>query len=153
MPPSSEQPRLMRVDKYLPTKLYGFATDDAGTQVFFHLGSFQSPFPQDPFPPPVLGEAVEVVVLPQLQADKAPKAKSVVRTKPAALIEGTVDTFDHRTGYGFVDGTDGVAYYLHVSEVQYGRLPMRGQRVRFYAGFKAGRPRACHVEVLSDGGR
>ena len=149
MPRSSEETRLMRVDKYLPTKLYGFVVDDEGTQVFFHLGSFQSPFPQEPFPPPVLGEQVEVVAFPQSHMGKAPKAKSVVRKQPAVLVEGLVDTFDHRTGYGFINGTDNTAYYLHMSEVQYGRLPMRGQRVRFYAGFKAGRPRACHVEILS----
>lgn len=139
----------MRVDKYLPQKLYGFLADDEGSQVFFHLGSFQSPFREEPFPPPVLGELVTVEVMPPLQDGKAPRAKAVSRTVPAKLVEGTVDTFDHRTGYGFINGNDGTAYYLHVSEVQYGRLPMRGQRVRFYAGFKAGRPRACHVEVLS----
>lgn len=150
MPASSDdQPRIMRVDKYLPTKLYGFVCDDQGSQVFFHLGSFQSPFPQEPFPPPVLGETVEVVVFPNTQNDKAPKAKTVVRSAPAAVVEGVVDTFDHRTGYGFIDGDDKVDYYLHVSEVKYGRLPMRGQRVRFYAGFKSGRPRACHIEILT----
>lgn len=141
--------RNMRVDKYLPQKLYGFLADDTGAQVFFHLGVFQSPFREDPFPPPILGEPVTVEVLPNAQADKAPKAKQVVRTMPAQHLEGTVDTFDHRTGYGFANGEDGVSYYLHASEVLYGRLPMRGQRVRFYAGFKAGRPRACHVELLS----
>lgn len=150
MPQSSnpDPAREMRVDKYMPTKLYGFVSRDDGQQAFFHLGAFQSPFRQDPFPPPIVGERVMVEVLPQGLDNKAPKAKSVVRMEPAVQLEGTVDTFDHRTGYGFVDGADGTAYYLHVSEVQYGRLPMRGQRVRFYKGFKAGRPRACHVEIL-----
>lgn len=140
----------MRVEKYIPSKLYGFVAEDGGTQqVFFHLGSFQSPFAQDPFPPPVLGEEVLVEVLPTSQDGKAPKAKSVVRAAPAVGVFGTVDTFDHRTGYGFAVGEDGVSYYLHASEVQFGRVPMRGQRVKFYAGFKSGRPRACHVEILS----
>jgi len=149
MPPSNKGETCeMQVEKYMPTKLYGFVSRDDGQQAFFHLGVFQSPFRQDPFPPPIVGERVTVEILPQGPDGKAPKAKSVIRKEPAVQLEGTVDTFDHRTGYGFIDGTDSVAYYLHVSEVQYGRLPLRGQRVRFYKGFKAGRPRACHIEIL-----
>jgi cold shock CspA family protein len=139
--------RQWRVDKYIPAKMYGFVADEQGAQVFFHLGSFQSPFRQEPFPPPVLGEVVDVTVLPGGPADKAPRAKQVVRTTPAVSVQGVVDTFDHRTGYGFVNGDDGEVYYLHLSEMREGRLPLRGQRVKFLAGFKAGRPRACHVEL------
>jgi cold shock CspA family protein len=149
MPPSiNESARDMRVDKYIPAKLYGFASDDTGAQVFFHLGVFQSPFRQDPFPPPILGERIKVEVLPVNQQGKAPKAKIATRMDPAVRVEGVVDTFDHRTGYGFINGDDAVVYYLHVSEVTLGRLPMATQRVRFYSGFKSGRPRACHVEIL-----
>jgi len=147
-PSSKDTAREMRVEKYMPSKLYGFVSGDDGQQAFFHLGAFTSPFRQEPFPPPIIGERVLVETQPHTYGDKAPKAKSVVRMDPAVFVEGTVDTFDHRTGYGFIDGIDGVAYYLHVSEVQHGRLPMRGQRVRFYKGFKAGRSRACHVEIL-----
>ena len=139
----------MRVDKFLPDKLYGFVVDDTGTQVFFHLGVFQSPFQQEPFPPPIVGEQVEVEVLPRQRPDQAAKASKVTRTSPAVTLYGTVESYDQRTGYGFVSAEKGESHYLHASEVLDGRLPLKGSRVRFYSGFKNGRPRACHVEVLS----
>jgi len=46
-------------------------------------------------------------------------------------------------------GSDEVSYYLHRSEVESGRLPVEGQQVYFYGGFKNNRPRACHVQIGS----
>ena len=140
----------MRVHKYIPNKLYGFAVDDEGQQVFFHLGSFKpGDFRIDPPPPPILGETVEVEVDDTcVIAGKAPKATSVVRSECPFLIEGVVETFDSHRGYGFVLGDDGKSYHLHKSEVLGGRVPLIQQKVRFYAGLRMGKPRACHVEIL-----
>jgi len=145
-----KSPIVMRVHKYIPNKLYGFAVDDEDQQVFFHLGSFKpGDFKIDPPPPPILGELVEV----ELEDDeptpgKAPKAKSVSRTECPFLIGGIVETFDSHRGYGFILGDDGKSYHLHKSEVLGGRMPLIQHKVRFYAGMRQGKPRACHVELL-----
>ena len=147
---SDKSSKTMRVHKYIPNKLYGFAMDEEGSQVFFHLGGFKpGDFRIDPPPPPILGEFVEVEVEEtSLIPGKAPKATSVVRSECPFLIEGIVETFDSHRGYGFVLGDDGKSYHLHKSEVLGGRIPLIQQKVRFYAGLRMGKPRACHVEGL-----
>jgi cold shock CspA family protein len=154
----------MRVHKYLPDRLYGFAIDEEGLQVFFHLGSF------DPGPllepshrcvscpvkgcswrmtpaPPILGEEVDVVVrLPDEPSDKAPRAERVMRIHTPTPIYGKVDNFDHVKGFGFVIVGE-EAYHLHKSEMIGGKIPLVGQGVSFYGGTRKGRPRAVHVQV------
>jgi len=154
----------MHVSKYLPEKLYGFAQDASGAEVFFHLGAFQ-PGPEiDPVrcprcsglpqcqvgptpPPPILGEAVEVGYDPETPPGKAPRATRVVRLDLPAMLLGRVDSFDPVRRYGFIQGADQVSYHLHQSEITDGRLPMVGGQVIFFAGTREGRPRACHVRV------
>jgi len=156
---------LMRVHKYIPDKLYGFAIDDRGQEIFFHLGVFDpgvtfgtparcSSCPDKSCswtsapPPPVLGEAVEVEVdLESSIGKKAPRADRVRRKHTPKAVHGEVETFDAVRGYGFVAGSDGVSYHLHKSEVLDGRLPTTNQAVSFFAGVRRGRPRACHVKV------
>ena len=155
----------MRVAKYIPDRLYGFAADDGGQEVFFHLGSFNpgAPLEAPPRcntcpnegcawrrmpPPPILGERVKVTVDVDTAADsKAPRADRVERLDTPKALSGTVETFDPLRGYGFVAGSDGVSYHLHKSEVLEGRIPLANQIVLFYAGMRQGRPRACHVKV------
>jgi len=151
----------MVVHKYIPSKLYGFAVDDAGLQVFFHLGVFspggfdaddQSDEDcqdwQEAPPPPILGEEVEVEFDSDLSEEgKAPRAIRVSRFCPPKVISGLIETFDSHRGYGFVIGSDGISYHLHKSEVLDGRVPLASQKVKFYAGIRQSRPRACHVKI------
>ena len=38
---------MMRVAKYIPDRLFGFVSDEAGREVYFHLGDFD---PKGPWP-------------------------------------------------------------------------------------------------------
>ena len=144
----------MRVHKYIPSKLYGFTVgDDEDQQVFFHLGSFKpgdfaSMEGQAP-PPPILGERVECEIdYDNVPEGRAPRAASVLRLDAPLLLGGVVETFDSYRGYGFIIGDDGRSYHLHKSEVVGGKMPLPQLKVRFYAGLRQGRPRACHIEVV-----
>lgn len=154
----------LRVSKYIPNKLYGFAGDDTGFEVFFHLGSFQ-PGPElviqrcqtctvegcsltSAPPPPILGEAVVATCDPEVRSgDSPPRASRVLRVTSPVLVHGVVDIYEPTRGYGFIRGTDSVSYHLHQSEVTDGRLPLKGSHVVFFAGTRNNRPRACHVRV------
>jgi cold shock CspA family protein len=154
----------MRVHKYIPDRLYGFAIDDSGQEVFFHLGVFDSgtsfgapsrcstcsdgtcSWASAP-PPPILGERVEVTAVLDSQDGRAPRADRVRRLDPAVAVQGEIETFDALRGYGFILGADKVSYHLHKSEMLDGRLPVAGLRVSFFAGTRQGRPRACHIKV------
>jgi len=154
----------MRVYKYIPDKLYGFARDEEG-EVFFHLGGFQ---PGGPWmmhlrckscpkegctwattaPAPILGEAVEVVVEEGAPSrGPSPRAISVKRLIAPIPLQGTVEALDTQRGFGFIKVDDGTSYHLHRCELLDGRIPRVGQRVMFYAGVRKKRPRACHVKV------
>lgn len=139
----------MHVGFYSSERLYGFAELD-DMSVYFHLGVFVAGrWPGLLLaPPPILGEEIRV----QHPADvngvhPAPRAQRVERVHPPQPIHGRVDTFNPRTGWGFVQGDDGTDYYLHRAEVEDGRLPLPGQEVDFYRGHNRDRPRACHVRV------
>lgn len=138
----------MRVVLYLPGKLYGFCQGDGG-QVFFHSRFFQpGRFGGcQVVPPPIIGEWVDVTYDPDTGGEKAPQASSVCRVKAPTQLEGVVDTFEQKRGWGFVVGEDGDSYYLHRSEVLGGSLPLPGDKVLFCAGWKKGRHRACYVRV------
>lgn len=140
----------MRVHKYIPNKLYGFVIDNNDYQVFFHLGQFK-PFQDQgvilPQPPPILGEPVMVSFYPT-DNGKAPKAISVERLQKPKQLVGTVDSYDSARGYGFIMGDDGVSYHLHNSEILNNKFPLHNDKVKFYAGLRLGKPRACHIEVI-----
>ena len=162
----------MQVAKYVPDGLYGFAEDEQGRRVFFHMGCFQpgreisevsaaecagcscqgAPQPS----PPILGEEVDVFLPEGVDLDveeeentkgSAPRAERVERVNTPRLVWGTVDTFSSTRGYGFIVGDDQVSYYLHRSEVLERKMPLKGHRVLFYAGCRQGKPRACHVRI------
>lgn len=138
---------------YTPSKLYGFAKNDSsGGEVFFHLETFwpgRVEEGREP-PPPVQGEEVSVEYDPQSgQENRPPRARRVERLHPPVLVEGVVERFEEKDGWGFIRGDDGVSYHLHRSEVLDGRLPLASSRVSFYAGARKGRPRACYVTVLN----
>ena len=149
----------MRVSKYLPDKLFGFAADSR-MEVFFHLGSFdpkglRSGHPKEGIvgwewvsPPPILGELVSVTLPDTLSVDKAPRALRVERLEIPVAVTGEVEAFDPLRGYGFIKGSDGVSYHLHRSEMLGGHMPLPGNTVIFYAGTRQDRPRACHVKVF-----
>lgn len=155
----------MQVHKYIPDRLFGFAIDEQDHQVFFHLGAFR---PGTRMPdrtctgcppggcmwtttpaPPILGERVLVHVdsIDLDERGKAPRATLVQRLDDPVALEGRVDTYSPHNGFGFIEGDDGHSYHLHPSEVMDGRMPLPGQTVRFYAGTRQGRGRACHVRI------
>jgi cold shock CspA family protein len=140
----------MRVLKYVPSKLYGFAVDEEGHQIFFHIRAFVwGDFPTQP--PPIVGEPVDVEYdASVLSNGKAPRARHVFRMSEPRASFGTIEEFNERSGYGFIKTTDGRSHYLHRSEMTDGRLPMPGMEVTFFEGFRQGRTRACYV-ILSDG--
>lgn len=156
---------LMRVVKYIPARLFGFAGGtDIQQDVFFHLGSFQPGSHTHPSltcpvckdtkcgeataPPPILGEQVQVSFDPTtIVSGKAPRATKILRIESPVMVVGRVDSFDAHRGYGFVHGNDGVHYHLHDSEILDGRMPLSGGYVVFFAGQRQGRPRACHIRV------
>lgn len=152
----------MRVSKYIPDKLYGFAIDESGFEVFFHLGVFRPgegsaqvpagccscnlPCEARILPPPIIGEPV-TVTYEQGDAGRAPRASRVDRITPVEVRTGRVESLDPQRGFGFIKGDDGESYYLHRSEIADGHLPLSGQQVVFCAGIRQGRPRACHVRM------
>lgn len=129
----------LRVLLYVPSRLYGFCGDESGRRVFFHASHFNPMSPGGP--PPLLGEFVDV------ELAEEGRASSVRRVRSMPPITGVVDSFDAKTGWGFIRGDDRVSYFLHRSDVVHNRLLVRGQRVQFHAGHKNHRPRACYVEV------
>lgn len=137
-----------RITMYSPAQMFGFARNlSTGQDVFFHLGDFRwiSGMPR---PPPVVGEWVEVEFDPSKQVgDKPPKASRVTRLAQPEFLGGTVDQFDVDRGYGFITADDGKSYYLHRSDVDEGGIPVKGERVEFFAGFKRGKPRACYITI------
>ena len=155
---------MMRVAKYIPDRLFGFVSDEAGREVYFHLGDFD---PKGPWPklvhdcprgrllsfnwqcpPPIVGELVDVVIHEGNSAtNKAPKAQRVIRAETPLMLRGEVESFDVLHGYGFVRGDDGVSYHLHKSEMLDGYGPTKAATVMFFAGYRQGRPRACHVHT------
>jgi cold shock CspA family protein len=157
----------MRVVKYIPNRLFGFVMDtNDGVEVYFHLGDFdpKGPWPgvvphncprvpAKPFnwtsPPPILGEPVEVILRTPNVVDyaRAPKASRVTRIEAPVFLHGQVDSFNPQHGYGFVNGSDGVSYYLHVSEMLEGHFPKTGDNIMFFAGSKQGKNRACHAHI------
>lgn len=154
--------------KYLPDRLFGFVGDpDApeASKVFFPVGNFK-PGPRGTGPgcgncdrvgcpvasasmPPVVGEPVDVDLPDDLAPNgaKAPRALDVRRVVPVQVKIGTVTMFDPGRGYGYILGDDGTNYHLHRCEVADGLLPMTGDRLAFMAGWRQGRPRACHARA------
>jgi cold shock CspA family protein len=140
----------MRILKYLPKQLFGFAVDEDGKEIFFHIRAFKwGDFPTRVHP--IIGEEVEVeydgTVTPN---GKAPRARSVERVNEPRAAYGVVEDFNEQRGYGFIKTSDGRSHYLHRTEMTDGRLPMPGMRCTFFEGFRQGRTRACYV-TLSQG--
>ena len=138
----------LRVAKFFPSKLYGFVELPEGGEAFFHVGDFSPGQWEEPLPIP--GEFVEVNSEVEYREGKnAPRVKALVRTEPPLMVVGEVESFNPEKGWGFAMGEDAVSYYLHRSEfLSLDRIPQPGGRVKFYAGVKQNRSRACYIEVL-----
>ena len=142
----------MRIRKYLPDKMYGFASSKEGN-VFFHLSVFKTPLEDMDItpPPPVVGEEIDVILECPLAEDITPRASRVQRIQKMARLEGKVEFFNSKKGFGKITALSGEEYFLHRSEVKDGKLPLAGHSVLFFA-IKVGsqdKPRACHVEIRS----
>lgn len=137
----------MSVRKYLPEKLYGFASCDQG-DVFFHLSTFIHPNNLEDPPPPIVGEYVDVDLKGPLTFESTPKAQKVTRLSNFNRLNGSVLFFNVEGGYGKIK-SESCEYFLHRSEVREGKLPMRGDLVSFFAvtSVEERRSRACHVKI------
>jgi cold shock CspA family protein len=130
------------VRKYVPTGNYGFVTTGDG-DIFFHLWVFKTLGG----PPPIIGEVVDVSLIPTTNTRGLPRAESVERVSLPESQMGMLEKFDPTRGYGFISSTRGV-YYAHKSDMDPSATPKAGDRVRFYAmpvGAGGQRPRACHI--------
>jgi cold shock CspA family protein len=134
---------------FIPDKFYGFGkVPDTEEQFFFHLGDFRW-IPGQSSPPPVVGEWVQVEYDDtQPKRGSAPKASRVERLQQPLQVQGDVEQFDVGRGYGFIKGKDGKSYYLHRSDMDDPSIPVKGDRVRYFAGFKRGKPRACYCQIM-----
>ena len=142
----------MKIRKYLPDKMYGFASSEEGN-IFFHLSVFKSPIESIdvPPPPPVVGEEIDVILETPLGQDLTPRATRVQRIQKMVQMEGTVEFFNSKRGYGKITTPNGDEYFLHRSEVKDGKMPLAGHQVHFFAinlGHQT-KPRACHVDIRS----
>ena len=157
----------MKIYKYLPERMYGFAIlEDTGQQVFFHLGSFDpgSEWKVPPYcgscpvpdcnwaktaPPPVTGEEVDVQVdLSDVQErTSAPRVSRVTRVSIQNPIKGKIKNFDNQRGYGFFEEDDGTIHYVHKSDIIGNRIPALGQIGMFFSGHRDSKTRACHVRL------
>lgn len=140
----------MIVLKYMPSKLYGFVQDASGNEIFFHIRAFKwGDFKM--FPPPIIGEEVEVDYDPERpHTGQVPRARGVYRIHEPRAAFGVVEDFDEGQGYGFIRTEDGRSHYLHRSEITDGRLPLPGMVVTFFEGFRRGRIRACYVSLTGE---
>ena len=140
----------MRVRKYIPEKMYGFAASKEGN-VFFHLSVFKTPLEDINIipPPPVVGEEIDVVLDSLLTQEMTPRAKRIQRKQKLKRLEGVVEFFNAKKGFGKISTTGGDEYFLHRSEVRDGKLPLAGHEVFFFAieVEEQDKPRACHVEI------
>jgi len=145
---TSENPYPMTIHKYISHKFYGFAIDPHGTQVFFHLSDFDTAGENVS---PIAGEDVHVIVdLKSMNPaqTKAIKADKVIRVREPRQVVGKIDVYYDTRDYGFILGEDGVSYHVHKHEMLDNKYPLVGSQVRFYAGIRQERPRACYVEIL-----
>ena len=141
----------MVVDIYDPAKFFGFcASRDLSERVFFHVSVFIKMSPDDKAPP-IPGEIVEIQVQEPEAAlepsdNRRPKATLVRRLVAPNEILGRVRSFDSRTGWGFIEDTQGRVCFLHRADILIGQIPIIGDDVVFYEGIgKGGRKRACAV--------
>jgi cold shock CspA family protein len=154
----------MRVLKYIPSRMFGFLTEDGIQQVFFHLRTFRPGavplnFPPcsgcslqtcdwaSSAPPPIAGEMVDAIMESDPAHLNQTRAREVWRVDQPTPQSGCVETFDAHRGWGFIRGGDNHVYYLHRSEITEGRIPIIGQRVMFYVAQQQDKARACHVKV------
>lgn len=140
----------MRVHKWVPKKLYGFArAEGSNVDVFFHIRAFRwGDFSTKV--PPLIGERVLVEYPEPKSQGSAPKARLVKRLEEPAVWYGVVDDFNEQRGFGFILTNDGRSHYLHRSEMVDGTLPRQGMTVLFYEGRRRGRSRACYVSPVKD---
>ena len=135
-----------QIKMYNPEGLYGFLSNPEGSDLHFHLSSFDPGSYSGDFPiPPIVGETVEVVV-------ENNKVVQCNRITTPSVREGVVKWFDSDKGYGFIE-FESKQIFLHRSEVLEGRLPLKGRRVSFYmADGENKSDRACYISVHNDEG-
>lgn len=138
----------LRIAKFFPSKLYGFVALPSGEEAFFHVGDFSPGDWENPLPIP--GELVEVKSEIEYRKGRtAPRVSGLLRTEAPTYVRGVIETFNPEKGWGFALGENQESYYLHRSEfLSTEKIPQVGGQVRFYAGTKKNRNRACYIELL-----
>lgn len=70
----------------------------------------------------------------------------------SVIERGTIKLWKMDRGFGFIKTTGGAEIFAHVTEVQDGCQPTRGDRVEFVTGVgRDGRPSARNIKII--GGR
>ena len=132
------------VDFYLEEKGYGFIEDESGKRYFFRGEHFFRRGPD--YPMPVSGEVVSVGKVEDRDGGSS-VAKEIKRSSTIEETSGVVESFDPKKGWGFIrEYGNQTKVYLHVSDTPEGWIPIKGSRVKFYKGWKKGRPRACYAK-------
>ena len=111
-----------------PREMYGFYRTFS-EEVGFHINNFRKV--ETGGPPPIVGEALRVA------------GQQIYRVRVPSLISGVVASFDVSRGWGFIQYGNEERAFLHRSDCYGGWLPVIGDTVFFYTGWKKGRPRAC----------
>ena len=129
----------MTVDFYAATQGYGFCGDQ-NQRLFFRVEDFQRLSTEGPLP--ICGELASVEFVSR--SEKSLRAKGLRRLVEPRLLQGQVRSFDSNKGWGFVTH-DGDDYFLHRSDLTVQFTPIIGSFVKFYAGIRRGRRRACYI--------
>ncbi len=66
------------------------------------------------------------------------------------MVEGTVKFFNSRRNYGFINGDDGVTYFVHGTGLKEGVVIDEGDKVSFKAVKGDKGPKAEEVEKLKE---
>lgn len=148
-------PVVMRIESFNPKKQFGFCVSrDGEKRAFFHATCFLDSAVSGT--PPIPGEMVEVTLSggeasPTKDGPSA-KARLVRRLDAPNWVSGKIRSFDSKTGWGFIEGSEGLVYFLHQADIlNTETVPVIGSSVRFCLGSSkdgaGGRPRACAVFI------
>jgi cold shock CspA family protein len=127
-----------KVNKYIPSKMYGFVLLE-GNNYFFHLSRFKGSPPE-----PLVGENVACEIDPSSEGNFC---LEVVRLESPEQLSGVVVSFDLSRGFGKIEGEDHSFYFLHRCEMIEGRIPSKGSHVSFYKGSRGKNNRALYVKI------